>query len=295
MSRFEKCKPIIPYLQNLRPGQTVERVLERLQAEADKRSETAKQLAAVKYYLQFMLSACEQKWNEEAKGITNYLTLLDQIAQWRKPGERVCLVTFNYDTMLDNVMPTVGVNISKMTDYVGHETYKLIKIHGSINWGREVDTPLDNVDNNWLCAYQIIDRFPEIEISRRYCMVTDRPVSAGGRIPVYPAIAIPVETKTETYFECPDDHMAALKAFLPDVKKVLIIGWRGMEAHFMKILKEHLKTSVAVPTMVVSSSKESAIEIGQRLRSEISIEITPAESGFSDFISDLGGENFLKN
>jgi hypothetical protein len=296
MDKFEKCKPIIPYLQNLREGQTVEHLLEGLQAEAEIRPERGRQLLAVKYYLHVMLWQCEHNWNAEAIGITNYLTLLDQIEQWRRPDERVCFVTFNYDILLDRVMPTVGVKISEIADYIKHDTYKLIKIHGSINWAREVNTPLDNVEGNpWTRAYQIIDRFPEIEVSRRYCIVTECPVSTGGRIPLYPAIAIPVETKTESHFECPDDHMAALKAFLPEVKKILIVGWRGMEAHFVKILKEHLKSSGAVPTMVVSGSKESAIEIGQRLRSEILIDIAPAESGFSDFILDREGKNFLKN
>jgi hypothetical protein len=83
MKDFPKCQPIIPYLQQRKPNQTVEHVLEGLQVESIKRPERARQLAAVKWYLHFMLWECERQWDEVAKGITNYKTLLDQIEQCR--------------------------------------------------------------------------------------------------------------------------------------------------------------------------------------------------------------------
>jgi hypothetical protein len=57
----------------------------------------------------------------------------------------VCIVTFNYDTMLEAALPTVGLNIRSIGDYVAGTKHKVIKLHGSVNWGREVAPPVDNV------------------------------------------------------------------------------------------------------------------------------------------------------
>jgi hypothetical protein len=295
MRTFYKCQPIIPYLQQLIPGQTVESVLERLQSEAAERPERARQMAAVKWYLHSMLWDCERQWEEVANGITNYKTLLDQIESSRKYDERVCLVTFNYDTLLDKVMPTVGIHLTQISDYIRNDTYKLIKIHGSTNWAREVDSTLEDISkpNVLNFVHQLIDKTPEIKVSRRFRVVEDQPISKQGETYLFPAIAIPVETKTESHFECPDEHMAALKAFLPSVTKILVIGWRGMESHFVEILKQHFKSKVAIPVTVVAGNKQEAVEIGKRLNGAFPITSNAADSGFTQFVTRREGEAFL--
>jgi hypothetical protein len=135
MQRLPACLPIIPLVQNLPSGRTVEHVLQHLQSEAQDYPKRLRQLAAIRYYLHIMLWGCELRWLDIAKGVTNYKTLLDQIERWRKPDEQVCLVTFNYDRLIEDALPAVGVEIRELSDYVGSDTYKLIKLHGSINWG----------------------------------------------------------------------------------------------------------------------------------------------------------------
>ena len=206
MQRFPKCLPIIPYLR--KPGISIERELQSLQAEAKEYPERNRQLAAIRYYLQFMLWECEYNWNQVAKGITNQATLLDQIERWRKADEQVCLVTFNYDQMLEDALrKTIGMKIQTFPDYIGHNHYKLFKLHGSVNWSREVETSLDNIQskNGWAIAHELIDRVNEIRVSPKYQMVTERPVGANGTTALFPAIAIPVEDKLE--YECPEEHL----------------------------------------------------------------------------------------
>ena len=94
LSRFEDCHPIVPYLRNVPEDQTLEQVLENLQTEAEKDPVRKRQLAAVQFYLHYVIWECERKWSNRAGKITNYLTLLDQL---RCVGEPVCIVTFNYD------------------------------------------------------------------------------------------------------------------------------------------------------------------------------------------------------
>ena len=89
----------------------MEQVLEKLQQESGEYPDRRRQLAAVRYYLNVMLWECVEGWNEVAKGVTNYATLLDEIRRWREADEQTCLVTFNYDTLLEGAFCTVGKQI----------------------------------------------------------------------------------------------------------------------------------------------------------------------------------------
>ena len=125
-----------------------------MQAEAEEYPERHKQLAAVRFYLHFMLWESERYWNDVARGVTNYKSLLDQIERWRRPQQQVCLVTFNYDTMLEAALPAVNVQIHGLPDYIASDRYKVIKPHGSVNWAHEVDTPIEDManKNTWQVA-----------------------------------------------------------------------------------------------------------------------------------------------
>jgi len=82
LSKFPRCSPIIPFL---RGTQAVEQELERLQNDANEPPPFAgrlRQLAAVRWYFQSMLTACGRAWYGQSRGITNYLTLIDQILRW---------------------------------------------------------------------------------------------------------------------------------------------------------------------------------------------------------------------
>src|SRR5580704_12327085 len=95
--RFPQCHPIIPYLQNIPPDGNLEHTLETLQLEADTDPERRRQLAAIRYYLHFLFWEFDRDWISVTRGITNYLTLLDQLRRQREP---VLLVTFNYDRQI---------------------------------------------------------------------------------------------------------------------------------------------------------------------------------------------------
>jgi hypothetical protein len=56
--------------------------------------------------------------------------------------------------------------------------------------------------------------------------------------PLYPAVAIPVATKTDSTFECPAHHLGQLAELIPRVTKLLANGWRGEEWHFLEMLRK---------------------------------------------------------
>lgn len=293
VSRFHQCQAIIPRLRHRAPNVSIESVLETLQAEAEEYPERYKQLAALRYYLHFMIWECERFWNEVAQGVTNHKTLLDQIELWRhKSRERVCLVTFNYDRMLEAVLPTVGVNINGLADYIAGDTYRLVKLHGSVNWAREVDTSIENLNdrNAWQVAYEPIDRAADLKISQRYRVVTEHPIGKLDRTVLFPALAIPVESKRS--YECPPEHLDALQACIPEVTKLLLIGWRATERPFLRLLAENLRPGTR--TLVVAGGEEKAATPLENLQlAGVPEPLSAAKGGFSEFVVGREAKDFL--
>jgi hypothetical protein len=282
IARFERFHPIIPRLRHTE-GRTVENVMQELQAEAGEDPERHHQLAAVRYYLQYMLWECTRHWRDHAKGISNYKSLLDQIRHRRKADEIVCLATFNYDTLLEDAMPGVGLTIGGFPDYVGgHAHYKVIKLHGSVNWARQIETSIEYQSQNaWQAAYKHIERADQLRLSNTFVRIDSFPCGPG----LFPAVAIPVEIKS--HFECPKEHLDFLCEHLKGTDRLLLIGWRATEAHFLDLLAKHLPGHVRA--LIVAGSETEAINIGRGLESRlkashISIvcEVTPG--GFSDLI-----------
>ena len=74
---------------------------------------------------------------------------------------------------------------------------------------------------------------------------------------LFPAIALPVETKRD--YECPDDHLECLRGYLPQITKVLSIGWRATEKHFMDLLSELLPENVSL--CAVAGNEQQAEEV----------------------------------
>ena len=277
MEQFPKCLAVIPHLR--KAGISVEQELEKLQTEAEEDPERHRQLAAIRYYLHFLLWDCVNIWNSNvAQGVTNYKTLLDHVRHWSKGREQVCLVTFNYDTMLEAALPLVGVEIQDLPDYIASDTCKVIKLHGSVNWGREVDTPIEGLGEKAqkVIVDELIDRASDLQISQRYRITGTHPMFRHHNAALFPALAIPVEKKRS--FECPPEHLDALHTCIPEVSKILIVGWRATEYNFLDLLVNKLRKRVRV--MVVAGGQNHADEIAAKL----------AEAGIKgDFLSTGGG------
>ncbi len=208
---FPECQPIVPRLRSLR-GETLEAALEELQAKAESYARGVRQLAAVRYYLQYVIRASEIGWRKVARGVTNYKTLLNEIERTHEGDEPVCLVTFNYDTLLEDALLDFDLSIEALSDYTRkHQFYRLFKLHGSVNWAREVETELhvQNPGHAWSIVSEVIAHATEIRISENYVLTGgDRPVGAVNGKPCFPAIAIPVEKKRS--FECPAEMLEQL-------------------------------------------------------------------------------------
>jgi len=82
----------------------------------------------------------------------------------------------------------------------------------------------------------------------------------------------------------------------PRGKENLTVGWRGTEAHFLKLLRENLNLTVAPSTLVVAGTKVAAKTICDSFNLQgIRISSTQAEGGFTDFVLGHEVEKFLKD
>lgn len=293
LSRYSKCQPIIPYLKQISDASSIEQELEKLQTEGQEYPERFRQLAAITFYLQDLIASYQKNWEAQSGGVTNYKTFIDQIQHHQRNLGQVWLVTFNYDTMLENVLP-FGTRISTMNHYVIDDNFKLIKLHGSVNWGRLVEAPLENLKKPGSqktdeLINALIENAPELKLSQTFLVDNQNTRRAGDGTPLYPAIAIPVQTKQ--HFECPQIHLDVLKACLPEVEKLILIGWSGSEARFLEMLKENLRKSLKI--MLVTGTEQGAEQLMAKLKAnQIAGEIS-VKTGFTNFVVHREADPFL--
>lgn len=296
MERFPECIPLVPLLRT-----SVEERLQRLLVEAEEEESLTcrQQIMAIRHYLHQIIGDCEEGWIQAHGGITNHVALVGRISRWCNRFKKgACFVTFNYDTLIERAFLHAPLNIrmQELDEYISHETYKVIKLHGSITWFHEVRLPAllgvqerdyDNI------VRELIARAPEVKLAAEFLV---RAWKTSGRDGddgpvVIPAIAIPVQKKLE--FECPGEHLETLRTCLPLVTKLLVVGWQAKEDEFIGLLKRGLPPSVE--TMVVGKDEADARTITERLQG-FGIPGSFRQStarGFSRFIEDWAVDEFL--
>jgi hypothetical protein len=274
------------------PPNSVEAELENLLLRAQGNPEIPKQLAAVRYYLQDVIAFCQRGWKQRIAnlgGATNYWSFIDEIEDWRQSVASVhdvFLVTFNYDTLLEDALGADSrfrMTFKNTGDYVSPTShYKILKPHGSANWAYKLNTlpGLRERISGSEVREAIIDRFAMLQIPQAIRIVNMSDFASNEWL--IPALAIPVE-RSKTGFICPEDHMNAFSEFLPSAKKLVIVGWRAAEQTFLGMLTAGLSPDVR--TRIVSRDHASAGDIGNRLREAgLKGELKPVVvNGFTEF------------
>lgn len=277
--RYRQCQPIVPYLAK-RTNQTVENVLQELSEEAATNPERPRQLLAVRYYIRDIIRECSTKWIHEVSCITNHKTLIDQILE--KETERVLIVTFNYDELLEDALYDHGFSADYLESYIdGHHRFAVYKLHGSIHWVGLIKRASQNPPKR----AEIIDSAATLNLhpdQYAFRVVENTDIDIVEDFISIPAIAIPIQNKLE--FECPPNHVQHLCRNLPKVTEILTIDWQGKEEHFLRLLRTNLK-AVSLLTVV---SRDDATSIAQRLKSELGPALLRTECqsykhGFSNY------------
>ena len=270
--------------------------MELLQDEAKDYPERLRELASIQYYLRDLLFEVTNQWLAQTDGVTNYAPLIGEILRLNKTKEPVSLVTFNYDLLLDHALESFGYHPQAPEDqFKAHETLKLFKPHGSVDWARTVRLPADVRINR----RGLIEQADTIKLTNEFIRAGN-PLSAdsdpSGRT-LFPVIAIPLQNKTEENFACPPSHLTHLKERLPNVTKILIIGWQAKEAHFLELLRAKLTNLTHL--MVVGRDATDADSTLMYFLQQIGRTPSPlfrytGRGGFTDFVVSREGEAFLR-
>ncbi len=226
--------------------------MDRLQGEAEQHPMRRSQLTAIRFYLRDLLTICTEQWLQQCSHITNYFGLLDQLQAWReRTTQPVCIVTFNYDLMLEDALPTIGVDTSTLKGYLANPDWQVIKPHGSVNWARLVDTPIQPPAADTLVSMAA----QGIRVSQEYVITTGFTSAGGNRFP-FPAIAIPMQSCKD--FECPPKHLDRLEQCLRDTHEILIIGWQATERNFLEMMANAIPSDMRYNVVIVCGDEQRA-------------------------------------
>lgn len=226
------------------------------------------ELAGLKFYLRDVFRDISGRYFQEIDRLNNYATLVDFLRH-HMPKEQVTFITFNYDTLLERAMgEQTGVKFRSVREYTDVSPYKVLKLHGSSNWGRQV--PGDD-------PYKYILEGGDEPTGEIF-------VETGTKF-LYPAIGLPVTSKTADFFECPKGMLEEAEHALEVTDRLLIIGWKGREAHFNESYLKKLKPGAKV--QVVSSNYHSADEIRRYIQAYIPDAASEAANveGFSGYMA----------
>jgi len=287
---YPKMHAILPLLRE-RSQKSVEEVLESLQSEAGAYPERHRQLAAVRFYLRDLLWECTDQWIDHTSGVTNYSPLIDQILRWHGTKEPIALVTFNYDLLLENALRSFGFYWSPPERFLeSHEILKVFKLHGSVDWAQFVDRPYEGAG-----ASALIDSAEKIKPTGPFVSAFRRQDEKEGKL-LFPAIAIPVQSKDESTFACPVDHLESLKKLVPDVNKLLIVGWQAREAHFTSILRSRIQKldHLTVVSGGVHEGKKVLDYFVSQVPRAAGANAHVCSGGFTDFVVNREGDEFFK-
>src|SRR5258708_1600293 len=303
-TQYPECLGLFPQLDRVAKSTGLEQRLAELVGESEGDPIVRQQMVALRFYIREVVAWSASQWQGITRGADNYAELLGRIDRWRRrtePNQQVALVTFNYDVLLDQAaattLPSLRRGFAGMPDYVQSDEYKFLKVHGSTNWLRLVAGLARSHDNSYsdVLDYTSTHQLP----SQAHIVTETEAASMGTREADIPAIAIPVQEKSA--FEMPPAHEQMLANCIGATTDLIVIGWRGMERHFLDLW--HAKTppdySPAGPPhlkrVLIVDKGEGAQVVEAQLRNVglMDGEIESLSDGFTGFLRGDRLETFL--
>jgi hypothetical protein len=291
--KFAEMHPIVPPLQN-RGAIALEAKLQSFAEEANAFPRRHSHLMALRFYLQQIISETENDWVSKGCGALNHKTLLDRIDFVLGQDQPKLLVTFNYDLLLERSLGGLGQSFGSLSDYVASNNYKLFKLHGSVNWGRiamKEGQPIKyELRDEAIDPHTVIKLAPALQLSEPFFVSGKGPDKANEYFLLAPAIAVPIKSKSQ--FECPSEHIAELTSLLPQVDRIVTIGWRATEEHFLDLLRKSLRPTR--PCLVVSGGTKEANDTCENLGRGASYRFKRFDGGFTDLVASQTLDEFLR-
>lgn len=144
LDKFHHCKGVVPKLRAgrvLTGEKPLEEVLQEIEIEVATYRRGSAELAAIKCYIHEAIQKTQLFWDVAMRGVSNYLTLLREVDRNNAKSEKIALITFNYDTLIEDALAKLDYRVDSMNAYTRNAAspFQLFKLHGSVNWGQEVN------------------------------------------------------------------------------------------------------------------------------------------------------------
>lgn len=212
----------------------------------------------------------------------------------------VMFLVLNYDLFLEDSLKKLrtGLQFSKKGDYMPEgERWRLIKLHGSVNWGKKLIKP---VNTGFGLPSREIDNLDlglglEQEITFVHLTGSTRHVPEGSGQSLYPVLAVPVEEKYD--FLCPSEHIEEAKRFLGQCGNFLVVGCSLKDGSIRDLFRNNVR--VARMLMIVNGNPQaSSMALGelQMMPAFNGGKVWPESAyggGFNEFLSNGELEKFL--
>lgn len=283
LERWPLARPVVDYLRRHVVEATtgrqqvvrLESALQEYQAGEDIVPERALHMFAMRFYLQDLLWA-STAYSMSASltgGVSNYLTLVSRLLEWAgRGGRQVVVISFNYDLMVERALKSMwGFSARRMGDYLAHDRVGFLKPHGSIHWGWELQqVPRISSTDPVAFGRRSIEFAVQYGVERSLTVVPratfeGRTVSGETRQPYVPALAMPLDGKSD--FVWPPEQRERFDLCQGLVTRVLTIGWRGMEPHFLDLLPPLVTAGAKVLT--VAGNDLEALDTADNLRGSL--------------------------
>jgi hypothetical protein len=285
LNRHNQARPLVAHLRDVmrespgNPTPSLETALGEYESRAAHDSSYQSHLMAFRLYLRDYLYECSLAMqSHELSGANNYHKLLNQLRWWAiQKSAHVALVSFNYDLLVDLACRDEWrLGLWEPTSYTENPHMSLVKPHGSVHWSWVFDRPEMRLVDRTTQANAAMDLLPDLSATPRTVLASEAvfaevPTSASVKGVLVPAMALPIQNKAA--FAWPSTHQSFFEGLKGRVNRVVTVGWRAAEAHFVELLAR-LTTDDATG-LVVTGGPQAASE-GDQIAERISLAVRQA-------------------
>lgn len=270
-SRFDAMIMKYPGLKNILPkfesrGNDIEAILEDdwKALMAGKNIQLAAQHMQLQFFLQELFEVISKTYAEQYYRYSLPSLFVQNLFNKKQPDKKPVIVSFNYDTILENAIEShLKIKFSHTDHYVKPETdtpFMFFKPHGSWNWGWAFDKVKTKEAGNDIPGWLYKNDISPAEVYYKWLgdgmLVSDgwghearnHPHAIGKLTPnknkinviektgqYFPALLLPYRDKDE--FVMPYQHQIRLELVLPNIEELVLIGWKGNENLFNSKIK----------------------------------------------------------
>jgi hypothetical protein len=247
---------------------TLEQALADYQRRASRDEQMYQHLMAARFYLRDLIWGAGKfaLSPDVSGGVTRYTRLVQRLHEWQSEEKRrLVFVSFNYDLLLESACAQVwGFQWGKRESYVIGDHALILKPHGSVQWEAPDQSLAPAALPVASAAEWTVNHAKNLEpdLKRLWCFNLDS--TALTREPAIPVLAMPMAGKSD--FLWPPEQREAFDSLKQSVTRVLTLGWRAAEPHFVQLM--HSAVCDEHKRMVVTggrSAENDAVHVHARL------------------------------